>query len=87
MQRLPLIANWLPREAILTVDGTPAGLIASLHTLRQQALVVQAAAATDGLTPATAARFVRACAQASRAVLDHASVINDAEGEQSDPQA
>jgi hypothetical protein len=71
----------------VTADGSPAGLIASLHTLRQQALVVQTAAATDGLTPATAASFVRACAQASRAVLDHASVINVAEDEQSDPHA
>lgn len=51
-------------------DGTPAGLIAHLTTLREQARVLQAAVAADAVDARVAAVFASTCDQAARAVLD-----------------
>jgi hypothetical protein len=51
-------------------DGTPAGLIAHLTTLREQARVLQAAVAAEAVDARDAAVFATTCDQAARAVLD-----------------
>lgn len=55
-------------------DGTPAGLIAHLATLRQLTYVVETAVAVGELTTTMATEMAQCCDQAARATLDLAEV-------------